>query len=711
MCFAKFVLIRHILDNVAIPSQKVSTMPRLSKSSKLISYIPSYPCLHRLSMVDDTANNTIFDCDNHITLTVSSPLPHVFCLSLQQKNVRSSDAVPRDLEEMLEPMDLDYTLQSWTWTQDDIQLCLNNTGFTLTRHGVVIVKTADIDTLLGSGISTDGTGFAINLHTASMGNAHTWPIPKPHLQGSVAVCGLYGGIGALAADGFTCLREGDFTLIKTNSPAIDILLVSGTPIETNNQVSLLAGRVVPPSIWVYGLGLALSAAKKSKSAKKTNSINATASNENYSTNLAGTLSQSIALRENGIVVDVLLPDDELALDSHGRFALFTDGIALEDMELHKHLAPLRAHKFKIVPRISASLKSAEILFSEWRGRGFMTEDENGYLPNVHAGAVVSAMTSRLESVFKHGIDAARLADCPVLETPKHHHLAWKKIVYASSMRWHGEGADRRAITFSKHTLPTRAGTLGVEIEANCNSFTGLAQWLDALLTASHSGTVLLASRLNITQAPAEVLKRLAPLVALMPICWLNDANALLTADESVQASWKLWTHYRLKLLPYIAGITEEAARNGLPALRSMRLSFPRDQQAARFFAHQYLLGPSLLVAPALHNKPETTVWLPAGEKWYHLPSGTKFEGGQAIIIPIADDGIAVFGREGHILCMGSDVVGVSSINTIKPVTDAWLFGLPQFDPCVTVIRVKVMQMQGNAYIRGLEGTKVISTSD
>jgi hypothetical protein len=684
-------------------------MPRSSKS---ISYTPSHPCLHRLNIIDDTANNTVFDCDNHITLTVSSPLPHVFCLSLKQKNVPSSDNVPRDLEGMLEPMTLEATEQSWTWTQNDVQLHLDNTGFTLNRHGVNIVKTADINDLLGSGISTDSQGFAINLHTANMGNAHTWPLPEPHLQGSIAVCGLYGGVGALAADGFTCLRKGEFTLIKTDSSAIDILLVSGTPIETSNQVSLLAGRVVPPSIWVYGLGLALPAPKKNKTAKKTLLSNTTSnSNNSTSANLDNTLNHSIALREKGITVDVLLPNDELALDSHGRFALFTNGMALEDMELHKHLAPVRTHKFKLVPRISASLKSAEILSSEWRGRGLMAENESEYLPNVHAGAVSFAITSRLESVFKHGIDAARLAECPALETPKHHHLAWKKIVYSSSMRWHGEGADRRAITFSTHTLPTRAGTLGVEIEADCTSFAGLEKWLDTLLTASHSGTVLLASRLNITQAPANVLKRLAPLTALMPICWLTDASTLLNADESVQASWRLWTNYRLKLLPYIAGITEESARNGLPVLRSMRLSFPRDQQAARFFSHQYLLGPSLLVAPALHDQPETTVWLPSGEKWYHLPSGTKFDGGQAIIIPITEDGIAVFGREGHILCMGPDVAGATTINTIKPVTDAWLFGLPQFDPCITGIRVKVMQMQGNAYIKGLEGTKVISTAD
>jgi alpha-D-xyloside xylohydrolase len=651
-----------------------------------------YNCIKQLRVKDDTPNDTIFDCGQDITLSINSPLPNVFCLSVRQKMVRSSDAVPRDLDDMREPLELETAKNSWLWKQGDVHLALktsgDSAGFTLTRFGTVAIQTAAL------AITSDDHGIALHLNTAEMGNAHTWPIPAPHLQGTVAACGLYGGVGAIAADGIACVRDGGTTTISTKSPAIDFFFVAGTPIETSNQISLLAGRVVPPSIWTYGLGLAPTTAKGA---------------------LATVLKDAQALREQGIPVDIIFPSDELALDNHGRFALFTEDTgeqkALEDMELHKHLAPLRAQKIKIVPRITASLKHSENMASEWRSRGLMADEDDKYLPNVHNGAVASQVNERLESVFKHGIDAARLADNPALESPNQRFLAWKKVVYAASMRWHGEGADRRAITFATHTLPTKAGTLGVQLEVDCSSFEGIRHWLNALLTASHSGTVLLASRLNIEKASPAMLQRLAPLAALMPITWVSDANVLLNADDDTKASWKLWSNYRLKLLPYVAGIIEEASRNGLPALRSMRLAFPRDMTAGAHYAHQFLLGPSLLVAPVLHNNAETTVWLPAGEKWYHLPTGTKFEGGQAITIPVSADGIAVFGRGGHVLCIGPDVAGAPSINTIKPVTDAWLFGLPNMDPCVTGIRVKVMQMQGNAYIKGLEGTKVISTED
>jgi alpha-D-xyloside xylohydrolase len=654
-----------------------------------------YNCLQGLRVTQNVPNDMTFDCGQGISLAVNSPLPNVFCLSVRQKTAKISDTPPRDLETMREPLELEATPNSWLWKHGEVHLSLDENGFTLTRFGTVVVKTA------AQGIRCDEHGITLVLQTSEMGNAHSWPMPKPHLQGTVAVCGLYGGVGAIAADGIACQRQGDETTVSTLSPAIDFFFVAGTPIETSNQVSLLAGRVVPPSIWVYGLGLA---------PRATTSATTTA-NTAASGDLAQTLRHAQALREQGIPIDVLFPTDELALDNHGRFALFTQGKALEDMELHKHLEPLRTQKIKIVPRINASLKHAETMAAEWRSRHLMSREGDKYMPDVHAQNVITQINERLESVFKHGIDAAQLADNAELESPRAHHLAWKKIVYAASMRWHGEGADRRAITFSKHTLPTKAGTLGVQVEVDCSSFDGLAQWLDTVLTASHSGAVLMASRLNIENASPAILQRLAPLAALMPICWVSDAEKLLNADDATKAAWKLWSNYRIKLLPYVAGIVEEASRNGLPALRSMRLAFPRDMQAGKHFAHQYLLGPSLLIAPALHDALETPVWLPAGEKWYHLPTGTKFEGGQAVIVPVAADGIAVFGREGHVLCIGPDLPGATSINTIKPVTDAWLFGLPNMDPCVTGIRVKVMQMQGNAYIKGLEGTKVISTAD
>lgn len=642
---------------------------------------PSYNCLKHLIVTDSNPNNTVFDCGQGISLTVNAPIPNVFCLSVRQKDAAVADLPPRELDSTAEPLEFEAENNAWIWKQGDVHLHLSPSGFKLTRFGTVVVQSTAL------GLLMQGSGFESHLDSTAMGTADTWPMPLAHLQGAVAFCGTYGGVGGIAADGIACARADGVASVTTRSAALDLLVVAGTPIETSSHISLLTGRVIPPPIWVYGLGLELAG---------------------EDSGLARTHQQADALRAIGVPVDMLMPSDMLALDKHGRFALYTDGQTLEDMALNKRVLALRASKYKLIPQITAGLARADTLASEWRARQWMQEDGKDPLPNVFQPIVASQINERLETVFRHGIDGTQLKDDARLESPKFLYAGWKKVVYASSMRWHGEGADRRSLTVAKHMLPTKSGALGIKLEADCTHFEGVREWLNTMLTSSHSGAVLFASRLHITGCTDAMLQRLAPLAALMPMCWLSDAQAILNASPATQAAWQLWATYRLKLLPYVAGIVEESSRNGLPALRSMRLAFPRDAVAGAHFAHQYLLGPSLLVAPCLHTEPETTVWLPAGERWYHLPSGTKFEGGQAIMVPVEPAGIAVFGREGHVLCLGPDVSGAPAINTIKPVSDAWLFGLPSFDPCVTGIRVKVMQMQGNAYIKGLEGTKVIS---
>jgi hypothetical protein len=155
------------------------------------------------------------------------------------------------------------------------------------------------------------------------------------------------------------------------------------------------------------------------------------------------------------------------------------------------------------------------------------------------------------------------------------------------------------------------------------------------------------------------------------------------------------------------GAIEESGRNGLPLMRSMPLAFPDDEQA---HAHdlQFLCGPALLVAPVTTPGGKVTVYFPRGERWHELSTGNKFDGGSRYEFEYGLDSLPVFGREGHILCLGNECESTAEINTIRPAVEAWLFGLPAVDPCVTAVKVKVMQMQGNAYIKGLEGTKVLA---
>ena len=55
---------------------------------------------------------------------------------------------------------------------------------------------------------------------------------------------------------------------------------------------------------------------------------------------------------------------------------------------------------------------------------------------------------------------------------------------------------------------------------------------------------------------------------------------------------------RKRLQPYLVSTAETSAAEGTPVMRPMVLAFPGDR-AARDAHLQYLLGPSILVAPVL----------------------------------------------------------------------------------------------------------------
>ncbi|MRB12886.1 glycoside hydrolase family 31 protein, partial [Bacillus thuringiensis] len=74
-------------------------------------------------------------------------------------------------------------------------------------------------------------------------------------------------------------------------------------------------------------------------------------------------------------------------------------------------------------------------------------------------------------------------------------------------------------------------------------------------------------------------------------------NGLLPWDfgDETLAQVKTWMQWRYRLVPYVLGAIEDAARTGLPVQRSMALSFPNDPHAHEWDL-QYLLSPALLVA-------------------------------------------------------------------------------------------------------------------
>ncbi|MEF2071129.1 alpha-xylosidase [Consotaella aegiceratis] len=98
--------------------------------------------------------------------------------------------------------------------------------------------------------------------------------------------------------------------------------------------------------------------------------------------------------------------------------------------------------------------------------------------------------------------------------------------------------------------------------------------------------------------------------------WLYD-------DEAVDVL-RFFTKLKCRLMPYIFSAACEAPQTGLPVMRAMLLEFP-DAPGCETLDRQYMLGPSLLVAPVLAPSGEVTVYLPEG-RWTHLLTGEVVDG-------------------------------------------------------------------------------------
>jgi alpha-D-xyloside xylohydrolase len=144
--------------------------------------------------------------------------------------------------------------------------------------------------------------------------------------------------------------------------------------------------------------------------------------------------------------------------------------------------------------------------------------------------------------------------------------------------------------------------------------------------------------------------------------------------EEAEDIVRKWLHWRYQLIPYLQGCALEASRSGLPVMRSMVLAFPQDQ-IAWGFENQYMLGPSLLVAPVIEPGGGVRYYLPAG-KWYDIWEGSWVEGPGVFTRNMPLDKIPVFGKAGTILPLGPQVQHTGELNPGLHLAQVWSFGEP-----------------------------------
>jgi alpha-D-xyloside xylohydrolase len=128
--------------------------------------------------------------------------------------------------------------------------------------------------------------------------------------------------------------------------------------------------------------------------------------------------------------------------------------------------------------------------------------------------------------------------------------------------------------------------------------------------------------------------------------WLID-------DKSVDIVSAL-ARLKCRLMPYLYGAATEAPARGTPLMRAMFLEFP-DDPTAGFLDRQYMLGPSLLVAPVFTEDGTVEHYIPAG-KWTHLITGRVVKGPTWLRERYDVSSLPLFVRPGSVIPMSSQEI-------------------------------------------------------
>lgn len=122
-------------------------------------------------------------------------------------------------------------------------------------------------------------------------------------------------------------------------------------------------------------------------------------------------------------------------------------------------------------------------------------------------------------------------------------------------------------------------------------------------------------------------------------------------DDRVEPICRKYLHLRYALLPYLYTLCWEVHAHGMPMMRPLWFDHPNDETALTL-GSQYMLGPSLLVAPVTDpGAEEWPVYLPQGV-WYSFWTNQRYEGGRWLQVSAPLDTIPLFVKAGSILPFG-----------------------------------------------------------
>lgn len=511
--------------------------------------------------------------------------------------------------------------------------------------------------------------------------------------------------------------QADQYILTVDAPVLDVFIFVGAPTEILNQYTALTGRAGQPGLWPMGVWI-------DQSSQQT---------------LAQSHTQIQELKQLQVGVDVLSLAAPAVLGFSADRPLF-EWDETRIGELRDTMAQAEAAQFKLAATLFPGVLTGTAMFDEWEDRGWLLiNDEDGaayvFKGNAMSGGVDFGLldlthkdayklwVERLRQAYDEGLGAvishsdyqipdeitARGGECGAMLRTVYPLLVRQALFDAFA----GHRTPQEGLVASRDLYPSAhrfAWQLGPDVS---NDWQGLADTLQAALSAGNSG---------ITAQTHQIGSAHQPLDAMTPelfVRWLSmavfSANFHFQAieglmpqsfDAKTQELIAHWLRWRYRLVPYVLGIIEESVRCGLPVQRALALEFPDDPEV-NAWSHQYMLGSTLLVAPFVKPGTKQEVYLPKGSNWWDLSTGWRYEGGTRWEVEAGLDQLPVFGREGHMLCLGPAALNTSEFNSARLLEEVWMFGMPEHSPAVMRNKIRVMQMQGSSYIKGLEGLKIL----
>jgi alpha-glucosidase (family GH31 glycosyl hydrolase) len=290
--------------------------------------------------------------------------------------------------------------------------------------------------------------------------------------------------------------------------------------------------------------------------------------------------------------------------------------------------------------------------------GWLSGDDETLVRDLTLPAARADFVRRLEHLVALGVDgfkgdrgdevnleADKLAGGPGTLVQDAYPLLYDRAAAAAYAGRQFGSLFRSAVPGSSAVLP---GFVGPDAE---QSYTGLEGEIRAAQTAGVANTPVWGSDIggySGGELTAPLFVRWAQFAALTPIFEVGGTGANATfwrlgasAIDGLRRAATL--HY--ELVPYLYSLAQAAARNGLPVIRPLGLTWPDDDNAWSS-DQEVTVGDALLAAPVDKPGTESSLYLPKGD-WVDLFSGATSHGGSTVTRTNGPNDFPLYLRAGY----------------------------------------------------------------